>query len=90
MSEYLLYVVPRNFRGGDDVMVDITANRELEWSCFAGRLKGVKWSVAKEKLRGLHLRPTDKLDSVDISLKAGVHAQFTAYCSPEELRNAGF
>jgi hypothetical protein len=89
MSEYLLYVVPRNF-SGDDVMVDITANMELEGSYFAGRLNGVKWSEAKQKLKGLHLKPTDKLDFVDISLRAGVHAQFTAYCSSEELRNAGF
>ena len=89
MSEYLLYVVPRNF-SGDDVMVDITANMELEGSYFAGRLNGVQWSEAKQKLKGLHLKPTDKLDFVDISLRAGVHAQFTAYCSSEELRNAGF
>ena len=89
MSEYLLYVVPRNF-SGDDVMVDITAYMELEGSYFAGRLNGVKWSEAKQKLKGLHLKPTDKLDFVDISLRAGVHAQFTAYCSSEELRNAGF
>jgi hypothetical protein len=90
MSEYLLYVVPRHSSGGDDVTVDITANMELKGSYFAGRLNGVKWSEAKEKLRSLHLRPIGKLDSVHISLKAGAHAQFTAYCSSEELRNAGF
>jgi len=89
MSEYLLSVISR-YRSGDDVIVDITATAESRGSYFAGRLTGVKWTEAKEKLKLLHLKPADNLNNVDISLRAGLHTQFTANCSPKELKDAGF
>jgi hypothetical protein len=89
MSEYLLSVISR-YPSGDDVIVDITATEESRGSYFAGRVTGVKWTEAKEKLKLLHLRPTDSLNNADVSLRAGFHTQLTANCSSKELKDAGF
>lgn len=89
MSDYLLSVTSK-YQSGDDMIVDITATAESRGSYFAGRLTGMKWSEAKERLKLLHLKSTVNLNSVDASLRAGVDTQFTADCSPKELKNAGF
>lgn len=90
MPEYILYVIPRD-RNGGDVIVDITANVELERPDLAGKLSGVRWSKqVKERLRTLHLGESDKLDFMDIPLASGIHTQFDACCNIRELRDAGF
>ena len=90
MPEYILYVIPRD-RNGGDVIVDITANVELEGPDLAGKLSGVRWSKqVKERLRTLHLGESDKLDFMDIPLASGIHTQFDARCNVRELRDVGF
>ena len=73
------------------MIVDITANVELEGPYIAGKLSGVRWSKqVKEKLRTLHLGESDKLDFMDIPLASGIHTQFDARCNVRELRDVGF
>ncbi len=70
VRDYAIYIAPKT-SCGDDILVDLAAHSEIGEPSIGWFVTGVTWSYAVEKIKGLYLTPSDKLDLIDGFLKDG-------------------